>query len=153
MTKRRYYLAVDFDETLRMRKGAFGCAEHWPDNDVIELVQVLKSRGWIIILWTCRPMSAEIKQWCSDHSVPVDYYNENPHAINWFRETYGFGNWSQKVFADIYLDDSAFSPHSVFSRLPEASGSVKRSPDEVADLLEQFVSTRLANMEKDSADT
>jgi hypothetical protein len=115
MEPRPFYLAVDFDDTLRLR-GQWGKEEGVPNLKVIELVKRLKKLGWVIILWTCRPIDDVIFDWCESHEVPVDFYNENPHAIEWFKRNYGFSNWSHKVFADVYLDDSAINPFSSFSQ-------------------------------------
>ena len=138
MENRPFYLAVDFDDTLRMCK-SWARDEGVPNLKVIGIVQELHKRGWIIILWTCKPIDDLIKKWCRDHEIPIDYYNENPHAISWFEMNYGFSNWSEKVFADVYLDDSSFNPLTVFTKvIPFSDLTVT----EVADALELFASKR-----------
>lgn len=107
------YIAVDFDDTLFIRKSwknMIGVA----NEKAIRLIQVLHERGWKIILWTSRNGKAldEAVQFCKDHHVHIDFVNENPEAIEWFKNHLGFKEsaWSPKVFADVYLDDSAFNP-------------------------------------------
>ena len=93
MEERPFYLAIDFDDTLRMR-GSWGSEEGIPNEKVIELVKKLKEMGWKIIIWSCRPMDGYIEEWCIENGVPVDFYNENPDAIDWFQRNYGLTNSS-----------------------------------------------------------
>lgn len=113
---RPMYLAVDFDDTLFIRNS-------WRDMSgnanqlIVDLVKRIQERNWKIILWTSRNGNAldEAVQWCKDQGIRIDFVNENPEAIDWFKNHLGFKNsaWSNKVFADIYLDDSAMNSFSV----------------------------------------
>ena len=154
MKPRPFYLAVDMDDTLRMRDGwhtdVKDSAEGRPNHEVIALVKGLHAKGWRIILWTCRPITEGLKQWCKDHDVPIDFYNENPEAIEWFREQFGFSNWSHKVFADVYLDDSAFNPFSVFIRLVPHPLDGEMSVEDAVEFIHNFAARRHAEkMKKD----
>jgi len=112
MMDRPKYLAVDFDDTLFIRNSWRDFEGH-ANEKLVELVKVLQNRNWKIILWTSRNGSAlnEAVEWCKAQGIRLDFVNENPEAIQWFKDVLGFVNsaWSNKVFADVYIDDSAFN--------------------------------------------
>jgi len=137
MEPRSLYLAVDFDDTLRINSG-WMIKDHVPNWHVIKLVQILKQKGWIIILWTCRSIDDELKAWLSDHDVPIDYFNENPHAIDWWERNYGWSNFSNKIYADVYLDDSAINPWNFIT----AGNDEDIIPEDMAEHLCDFVKKR-----------
>lgn len=73
-------IAVDFDGTL--------CENKWPEigepntNLIGYLIEMRKSFGAKIILWTCRvgEMLDKAVNWCSEHRLEFDAVNENlPH--------------------------------------------------------------------------
>lgn len=113
---RPMYLAVDFDDTLFIRNSWRDMNGH-PNKKIVDLVKRLQDRNWKIILWTSRNGEAlkEAVQWCEGQGIRVDFINENPDAIAWFKNSLGFQNsaWSNKAFADIYLDDSALNVETI----------------------------------------
>lgn len=91
-------VAVDVDGTLcEYRDG--GPAKLGPPVDgMIEQLEALKAAGWVIVIWTVRPDSPELREQLDSYGVPYDYVNENPH---------GPPGGSNKIYADVYLDDKA----------------------------------------------
>lgn len=96
-------IAVDFDGTL--------CENKWPEigepntNLIGYLIEMRKSFGAKIILWTCRvgEMLDKAVNWCSEHRLEFDAVNENlPHIIE------RFGGNTRKIFANMYIDDRNF---------------------------------------------
>lgn len=137
---RPMYLCVDYDDTLFIR-------ESWrhfkgrPNKPIVDLVKALQKRNWKIILWTSRNGEAleKAKGWCKSQGIRIDYVNENPEAIQWFKEQLGFVNsaWSNKAFADVYIDDSAFNP-DLFCHPNEE----RLTTEEGVELLETFCEDR-----------
>lgn len=93
-------IAVDFDGTL--------CENKWPEigepntNLIGYLIEMRKSFGAKIILWTCRvgEMLDKAVNWCSEHRLEFDAVNENlPHIVE------RFGSDTRKIFANVYIDD------------------------------------------------
>ena len=79
-----------------------------------------------------------VKEWCLEHNVPIDYYNENPHALEWFRRKFGISNWSEKIFADVYLDDCAYNSLSLWGSPDVKSCEI----DQLADSFEASAKER-----------
>jgi len=65
---------------------------------MVKALQELKSKGWLIAIWTCREDSKDLREHLKTVGVPFDYVNENPH---------GPPSSSPKIFGDVYLDDRA----------------------------------------------
>lgn len=93
-----YIIAVDFDGT---------CVEHdYPAvgmevEGAVETLRTLVKRGHRIILYTMRSgskLDAAVK-WFSDRKIELWAVNRNPEQAEWTE--------SPKVFADLYIDDSA----------------------------------------------
>lgn len=91
-------IAVDFDGTL--------VESQFPDigaikQEVVNQVREEKTKGNIIIIWTCRTgkVLEEAVQFLKNNDIPFDYVNENP--LN------PYGDTTRKVFADEYWDDKA----------------------------------------------
>lgn len=91
-------IAVDFDGT---------CVEHeYPAiglevEGAVDVLRALNKRGHRIILYTMRSgekLDAAIK-WFEDRKIELWAVNRNPEQEEWTE--------SPKVFADIYIDDSA----------------------------------------------
>ena len=92
-------IAVDFDGTL---------VEHaypeigTPNFHLINKLKNFKDKGHKLILWTCRDKK-ELKEavdWCESVGLFFDAINDNLPEIK-----KSFKNLSQKIYADIYLDD------------------------------------------------
>lgn len=93
-----YIIAVDFDGT---------CVEHdYPAvgmevEGAVETLRTLVKQGHRIILYTMRSgskLDAAVK-WFSDRKIELWAVNRNPEQAEWTE--------SPKVFADLYIDDSA----------------------------------------------
>lgn len=94
-----YIVAVDFDGTL--------CEECFPNigapkTEVIQAIKDYKSFGWKIILWTCRNGGAldRAVEWCKEQGLEFDAVNNNLPEVE-----EKFGDWTRKIFADVYIDD------------------------------------------------
>jgi hydroxymethylpyrimidine pyrophosphatase-like HAD family hydrolase len=105
------YIAVDFDGT---------CVTHdYPnigkDIGAVPVLKKLTDSGHKIILNTMRSGDKlkEAMQWFTDNNIPLYGANENPTQKSWTE--------SQKVFANLYIDDAALGcplifDHAVSSR-------------------------------------
>lgn len=94
-------VAVDFDGTIV--KNVFpGIGEK--NKHVIDYMKEVKESGAEIILWTTRQNEKldEALSFLDRHNIPYDYVNENVPWLNF--------DTSDKIFADIYLDDRAKNP-------------------------------------------
>lgn len=94
-------IAVDFDGTL--------CTNKWPEIGqanlaLIDWLKQERKSGTKLILWTCRTgeMLDKAVNWCIHRGLEFDSVNDNIPEAN-----EKFGGNSRKVFANIYLDDSA----------------------------------------------
>jgi len=92
-------ISCDFDGTL--------CEHRFPNigspnMEVINFVKKLRSQGHQIILWTCRDgiYLKEAVRWCKGYGLYFDAVNDNLPAIK-----QNFTELSNKVYADIYIDD------------------------------------------------
>ena len=65
---------------------------------MLDLLKALRSKGWVIVIWTTRKGDGTLRAHLTKHNVPFDYINKNPH---------GPPGSSPKIFADVYLDDRA----------------------------------------------
>ena len=96
-------IAIDFDGTI---------AEHKfpeigkPIPCMKQIIKELKEDGHELILWTCRvgEKLEEAKQWLKENGLLecFDAFNENLPRL-----TECFGNDTRKIFANLYVDDSA----------------------------------------------
>lgn len=92
--------SFDFDGVLAMYEG-------WVDRNhfgdpvpgMRELLQDLKKEGWRIVVFTTRG-STEVREWCEQHNMPVDYFNQNPEIS---------GQNPCKPVASFYVDDRAIN--------------------------------------------
>jgi hypothetical protein len=93
-------VAVDLDGTLcEYRDGAPD--DIGPLNDgMLRELKALEAAGWVIVIWTVRKDSEGIRRQLDALGVPYSYINENPH---------GPPNGSNKIYADVYLDDKAMT--------------------------------------------
>lgn len=97
---RKKNLAVDLDGTLLEYNGYKG-ATHFGDPlpGMVDLLNKVKEAGWCIIIWTARRETGAMKEHLAKHNIPYDYINCHP----WPKDG------SNKVSADIYLDDRAIN--------------------------------------------
>jgi hypothetical protein len=71
-----------------------------PLPGIIDLIKILKQTGWLIIIWTCREITPDLRGKLIQRGIPFDYINFNP---------YGADKTSNKIMADVYLDDRAIN--------------------------------------------
>ncbi len=95
-------IGVDFDGTL--------CEHKYPEigKPNLNLISSLIKKRWDgdkLILWTCRDGERleEAVQWCRNRGLFFDVVNEDLPRI---KKTFTFK--SNKVYADIYIDDRNF---------------------------------------------
>lgn len=100
MAKENKTICINFDGVLAdysegyQGKDKFG--EMIPGADVAS--QVLKEKGWTIIIYTTRPATAALKKWLEKNNIKYDFINENPNQPEDSKD-------GCKIAADIYLDD------------------------------------------------
>ena len=115
--ERPLILAHDFDGYLFkdtgiwMGTGYIGA----PIEATQAVVRWARQRGWTNILWTCRQTTPKVKR--AVEPLGFDYLNENAFR----HEERGD---SQKIKADVLLDDKCYNPF------------VQRSPDGTYEILE-----------------
>lgn len=96
--------AVDFDGTLAQTRFPKIIK---PNFSVFMLCRMIKKRGDILILWTCRCGKdlEDAVEYCRKYGLEFDFINENvPGNVE------KFGNDCRKIFAHEYIDDKAWSP-------------------------------------------
>lgn len=64
-----------------------------------ESIQELKSKGWLIIIYTTRANNQEISKFLYENDIPFDFINENPNQPENAK--------GGKPYADVYVDDRA----------------------------------------------
>lgn len=86
-------VAFDFDDTVYdfHKKGRIY-------NEVIKLIQDLKSINCYLICWTGQEDVDFVKTYLKENNIPFDAFNENPPFHK---------STSRKVYANAYLDDRA----------------------------------------------
>ena len=96
-------IAVDMDGTLcEDRFPAIGR----PNAELIKYLIERRRRGDKVILWTCRVGTRldEAVEWCKGLGLEFDVINSNlPEQIK------KWGNDTRKIYADVYIDDKAYS--------------------------------------------
>jgi phosphoglycolate phosphatase-like HAD superfamily hydrolase len=92
-------VAVDLDGTLcEYHEGAPAeIGDVMPG--MIDELKKLKEAGWWICIWTVRPASLDLALQLEAMGAPFDEINANK---------YGPKDGSNKIYADVYLDDKAF---------------------------------------------
>ena len=103
-------VAVDLDGTLCPYKEGAPADIEPPIPGMLRELGALKAAGWVICIWTVRPTTPELARKLKEHRVPFDHINENPH---------GPPNGSNKIYADVYLDDKAMTFNGDTSGLAE----------------------------------
>lgn len=93
-------ICVDFDGVIAQYDGFKGNDIFGdPIDGVQSAMEVLKKKGFTIIIFTTRTASSKLKKYLNDNHITYDYINENPDQPK--------GSNSGKPIADIYLDDRA----------------------------------------------
>jgi hypothetical protein len=92
-------IAVDFDGVIVDYDGWKGPSDFGPPRgDVIEVLRVLRSEGWRIVVYSCRT-SEEIGPYLKEKSIPFDEINQNSASPS----------GGPKPQATVYWDDRACS--------------------------------------------
>ena len=92
-------IAVDFDGVIADYDGWRGTSALGPPRrDVIEVLKVLRSEGWKIVVYSCRA-AEDISPYLKENSVPFDEINRNS----------SFPTGGAKPVATVYWDDRACS--------------------------------------------
>ena len=93
-------IAVDFDKTLCKENGE-------PDIELVKWCKEKRRKGDKLILWTCRggERLQEALRWCDEQGLVFDAVNDDVEEVKcgYFRDK------SCKVYADIYIDDKAYT--------------------------------------------
>lgn len=106
MDKLPKIVAVDFDGTLVEDK----YPETGERNEyVFDRIRDYKSKGWKVILWTCRngDLLDKAVLFCYGKGIVFDAINENIREVQEM-----FGSDTRKVYANIYIDDKAVIPET-----------------------------------------
>lgn len=103
-------VAFDFDDTVFdfHKKGRVY-------NEVIKLLQDLKSIHCYLICWTGQEDADFVKGYLKENNIPFDAFNENPPFHK---------STSKKVYANAYLDDRA-GLRQVFDELKNLAVTIK----------------------------
>lgn len=100
-------LALDLDGTLLSydgyHEGVFGT----PFKGMVEQLHILKKSGWVIVIWTCRQDTPELRHHLDFHEIPYDHINKHPWDLG----------RSRKMGADIYLDDRGLQFNGISDNL------------------------------------
>lgn len=102
-------LALDVDGTALKYDGdhtGFGKAL----RGMSEELHRLKDDGWMIVIWTCRKDTPELRAHLKNEEIPFDHVNDHP---------YNGPDDPRKIHADVYADDKAFSHNGVVSGFAE----------------------------------
>ena len=90
-------IAVDFDGVISDYDGWKGPSNVGPPRlDVIEVLKVLRSEGWKIVVYSCRA-SEEIRPYLEKNAIPFDEINQNSSSPT----------GGSKPVATVYWDDRA----------------------------------------------
>lgn len=94
------YIAIDFDGIIhKIDPDKYDGYTHFDEliQNAAYYMGKLKEQGWKIIIWTVRQNSLELQKYLDDNQIPYDTINTNA-CIMW-------PGMSQKVYADVYVDD------------------------------------------------
>lgn len=88
--------AFDFDGVIAQYSGFKGIhTTGEPNPEVVKAIRQLKAEGHKIIIFSTRG-EALLRKYCSDHDIPVDYFNRNPELE---------GENPGKPISHVYIDD------------------------------------------------
>lgn len=99
MKKKGKTICIDFDGVLSDYSSGYQGEDIFGDmiKGADSATQILKEKGWTVIIYTTRPVTDALKKWLEDNKISYDYINENPDQP---KDSEG-----SKLMADIYLDD------------------------------------------------
>lgn len=92
-------ICIDFDGVLHDYSEGFEGKDVFGDMvpNADKGTQLLKKKGWTIIIYTTRPKTAKLEKWLKDNGIAYDYINENPDQPE--------DSKGGKLISDLYLDD------------------------------------------------
>lgn len=99
-SKRPLVVAVDLDGTLCEYHEGAPAEIGKPLPGMVEELKKLKEAGWYIVVWTVRPASLDLALQLEALKIPFDEINSNK---------YGPKDGSNKIYADVYVDDKALT--------------------------------------------
>jgi hypothetical protein len=99
-------VAIDLDGTLATDNT--GDQIGAPRPGAKKAMQELQQLGCRIIIFTVRGNRQQVRDWCHKHEIPYDYVNHNPDQPK---------DGSNKVIADLYVDDRAINGKKSWSEL------------------------------------
>jgi hypothetical protein len=116
-------VAIDLDGTLATYEGWQG-EEHFGRvrPHARETLQALRDRGCRIIIWTTRGNKTLVAEWLDSHDLIYDYINENPDQPK---------DSSEKVIADLYIDDRAIDGSKSWQAIQEELDHLKYQKSDV----------------------
>lgn len=99
MKKNKKTICIDFDGVLHDYSDGYQGLDVFGDMipNADKGTQVLKEKGWTIIIYTTRKKTEALEKWLKDNGIAYDYINENPEQPE--------DSKGGKLIADIYLDD------------------------------------------------
>ena len=90
--------AFDFDGVISGYDGFKGASHTGePIDEVVKAIRILKEDGHKILIHSTRGEEL-LKNYCTEHDIPVDYFNRNPELE---------GENPGKPIAYVYVDDRA----------------------------------------------
>lgn len=95
-------IAVDYDGTICIEQSPSTDREEFPNLTLIEKLKEAKKKGHYLILWTCRG-----GKWLEEAIQFCEYYDLIFDTINKNIPNYKYYNVSNKVVADLYVDDKS----------------------------------------------
>lgn len=104
--ERKKTICIDFDGVIADYSDGYQGEDKFGDMVVNADIgtQIIKKKGWRIIIYTTRPVTEALKKYLADNKIAYDYINENPDQPKGSDISKGC-----KIVADVYLDDRAVS--------------------------------------------
>jgi len=94
-------VALDFDGCIAEYRGYTGEGDFGdPLPGVADAVRTLRELGCLVVVWTSRPDTWNVKDYLAKHSIEVDGINENVEGVNF--------DTSGKIYAHVYVDDRGY---------------------------------------------
>ncbi len=115
-------VAVDLDGTLAKKYDKYDADSiPGPRPGAKKAMQDFKDRGYRVIIFTVRGDEKLVRAWLKEHDIPFDYVNENPDQPE---------DASDKVLADVYIDDRAVPAKQRWSLIQTEVGKrIKQADD------------------------
>lgn len=100
--KKQLTAVFDFDGVIAEKTDSFEFDVFGkPIQTTIDVMKLLKSKGWKIVIFTCRQATPKLEQYLKDNNVPYDELNRNSDNPP---------DTSNKPISDVIIDDKAINP-------------------------------------------